>query len=239
MTDIKVSVIIPVYNVEKYLRQCLQSVADQTLKEIEVICVDDGATDGSAQIIKEFAEKDSRFIYVSQENGGAGKARNTGLRMAKGKYLSFLDSDDFFDKNMLLEAYNTAEQYGADFSVFKSDQYYENKNEYKQVNWTVRYPELPPYQPFNRRAMTDNVFKALVGRAWDKLYNRELELKSNLWFQEQRTSNDMLFVFSATAIAKNIAYVGSDKVLVHQRRDSSDSLSKTREKSCDCFYKAL
>lgn len=239
MTDIKVSVIIPVYNVEKYLRQCLQSVAEQTLKEIEVICVDDGATDGSAQIIKEFAEKDSRFIYVSQENGGAGKARNTGLRMAKGKYLSFLDSDDFFDKNMLLEAYNTAEQYGADFSVFKSDQYYENKNEYKQVNWTVRYPELPPYQPFNRRAMTDNVFKVFVGWAWDKLYNREFVLKNNLWFQEQRTSNDMLFVFSATAIAKKIAYVGSDKVLVHQRRDSSDSLSKTREKSWDCFYNAL
>lgn len=239
MTDIKVSVIVPIYNVEKYLRQCLQSIADQSLKEIEIICVDDGSTDSSPQIVNEFAEKDSRFISVSQENGGAGKARNTGLRMAKGKYLSFLDSDDFFDKNMLLEAYNTAEQYDADFSVFRSDQYYENENEFKQVSWTVRYPELPPYQPFNRHAMTDNVFKVFVGWAWDKLYNREFVISNNLWFQEQRTSNDMLFVFTATAIAKKIAYVSSDKVLAHQRRDSSDSLSKTREKSWDCFYKAL
>lgn len=94
--DIKVSVIIPIYNVEKYLRQNLESVAKQTLKEIEVIMVDDGSTDSSAEIAKEFAEKDSRFIYVLQENGGAGAARNNGLSRAKGKYLSFLDSDDFF-----------------------------------------------------------------------------------------------------------------------------------------------
>ena len=98
MTDIKVSVIIPVYNVEKYLRQNLESVANQTLKDIEIICVDDGSTDSSFEIVKEFAEKDSRFIAVSQENGGAGAARHNGLRRAKGKYLSFLDSDDFFDE---------------------------------------------------------------------------------------------------------------------------------------------
>jgi len=183
MTDIKVSVIVPIYNVEKYLRQCLQSIADQSLKEIEIICVDDGSTDASPKIVQEFAEKDSRFIAVTQENGGAGKARNTGLRMAKGKYMSFLDSDDFFDKDMLLEAYNTAEQYGADFSVFKSDQYYENENTFKQVSWTVRYPDLPPYQPFSRRAITENVFKIFVGWAWDKLYNREFVMKNNLWFQ--------------------------------------------------------
>ena len=100
MTDIKVSVIIPVYNVEKYLRQNLESVANQTLKDIEIICVDDGSTDSSFEIVKEFAEKDSRFIAVSQENGGAGAARNNGLRRAKGKYLSFLDSDDFFDEKI-------------------------------------------------------------------------------------------------------------------------------------------
>lgn len=239
MTDIKVSVIIPVYNVEKYLEQCLSTVANQTLKEIEIICVDDGSTDSSLKIANSFAEKDSRFIVVSQENGGAGAARNNGLRRARGKYLSFLDSDDFFEETMLEEAYNCAEAHSADFVVFKSDQYYDDTKEYKSVNWTLRYAEIPPYQPFSRRAMTDNIFKVFVGWAWDKLYNRQWVLDNNLWFQEQRTSNDMLFVFSATAIAKRIACVGADKVLVHQRRDSSDSLSKTREKSWDCFYKAL
>lgn len=239
MTDIKVSVIIPVYNVEKYLRQNLESVANQTLKEIEIICVDDGSTDSSYEIVKAFAEKDSRFIPVQQPNGGAGAARNNGLRRAKGKYLSFLDSDDFFDEHMLEEAYNKAEETNAEFVVFSSDQYYDESKEFKNVPWTLRYAELPPYQPFGRRAMTDNIFKVFVGWAWDKLYNRQWVLDNNLWFQEQRTSNDMLFVFSAIAIAKRIAYVEKGKILAHQRRDSSDSLSKTREKSWDCFYKAL
>lgn len=237
--EIKVSVIIPVYNVEKYLRQNLQSVADQTLKEIEVICVDDGSTDSSFDIVKEFAAKDSRFILVQQENAGAGAARNNGLRRARGKYLSFLDSDDFFEKDMLEAAYNKAEETNADFVVFNSDQYLEDEDRYNAVSWVVRYAELPPYQPFNRRSMTDNVFKVFVGWAWDKLFNREWVLKNDLWFQEQRTSNDMLFVFSAVAIAKRIAYVEKGKILAHQRRNNKSSLSNTREKSWDCFYNAL
>ena len=95
-SEIKVSVIIPVYNVEKYLKQNLKSITEQTLKEIEIICVDDGSTDSSYKIIEDFAKKDSRVIPVKQKNGGAGAARNNGLRRARGKYLSFLDSDDFF-----------------------------------------------------------------------------------------------------------------------------------------------
>lgn len=237
--DIKVSVIIPVYNVEKYLKQNLKSITDQTLKDIEIICVDDGSTDSSYKIIEEFAAKDSRVIPVKQKNGGAGAARNNGLRRARGKYLSFLDSDDFFEPNMLEEAYKKAEETKADFVVFNSDQYYEDSHEYKSVSWVVRYPELPPYQPFGRRAMTDNIFKVFVGWAWDKLYNRKWVLENDLWFQEQRTSNDMLFVFSAVAIAKRIAYAEKDKVLAHQRRNNKSSLSNTREKSWDCFYNAL
>lgn len=239
MADIKVSVIIPVYNVEKYLHQCLESVARQTLADIEVICVDDGSTDNSFKIVQEFAAKDSRFIAVSQANGGAGAARNNGLRRARGKYLSFLDSDDFFDEHMLEEAYSCAEEHKADFVVFQSDQYNEDTNDFKDVAWTLRYAEIPPYQPFSRREMTDNIFKVFVGWAWDKLYNREFVLNNNLWFQEQRTSNDMLFVFSAVAVAKRIACVEKGKILAHQRRNNKDSLSNTREKSWDCFYKAL
>ena len=193
--EIKVSVIIPVYNVEKYLRQNLQSVADQTLKEIEIICVDDGSTDSSFEIVQEFAAKDPRFVAVQQKNAGAGAARNNGLRRARGEYLSFLDSDDFFAPDMLETAYNKAQETKADFVVFNSDQYNEDEKKFKQVSWVVRYAELPPYQPFGRRAMTDNIFKVFVGWAWDKLFNRKWVLEHDLWFQEQRTSNDMLFVF--------------------------------------------
>lgn len=89
--------------------------------------------------------------------------------------------------------------------------------------------ELPPYAPFGRRQMTDNIFKVFVGWAWDKLFLKSFVDEKNLTFQEQRTSNDLLFVFSAVALAKKIAV--TDKILAHQRRDAKDSLSKTREKS--------
>ena len=98
---ISVSVIIPVFNAEKYLSQCLDSIVNQTLTNIEIICVDDGSTDTSFQILKEYEEKDSRVIVLSKSNAGAGTARNEGLKIAKGKYLSFLDADDFFERNML------------------------------------------------------------------------------------------------------------------------------------------
>ena len=232
-----VSVIIPVFNVEKYLKQCLDSVAAQTLEDIEIICVNDSSTDSSLDILNEYARKDERIKVVTQPNSGAGAARNKGMSMATGKYLSFLDSDDFFEKDMLKLAYDKAEEDKADFVVFNSDQYYTEKDKFVEVAWTLRVKEIPPYTPFNHRQMTDNIFKVFVGWAWDKLYNREFVEKNNLVFQEQRTSNDMLFVFSAVAIAKRISVV--DKVLAHQRRDAKDSLSKARENSWHCFYDAL
>ena len=98
---IKVSVILPVYNTEKYLRQCLESIEHQTLKEMEVFCVDDGSSDGSVEIIREYVEKDSRFHLLEQKNAGGGAARNHGMKEAKGEYLMFLDSDDFFEPCLL------------------------------------------------------------------------------------------------------------------------------------------
>lgn len=232
-----VSVVIPVYNVEKYLNQCLDSVLSQTLQNIEVICVNDSSTDGSLAILEEYAKKDERVIVVTQPNSGAGAARNKGLSLAVGKYLSFLDSDDFFEPDMLELACKKAEEDRADFVVFQSDQYYADKKKFVEVSWTLREKEIPPYTPFSHRQMTDNIFKVFVGWAWDKLYNREFVLQNHLQFQEQRTSNDLLFVFSAVALARRISIV--KKILVHQRRDAKDSLSKTRENSWHCFYDAL
>lgn len=237
MNQPKVSVIVPVYNVETYLRQCLNSIIGQTLHDIEIICVNDSSTDGSLRILEEYAAKDDRIQVVSQPNKGAGAARNTGLALAKGKYLSFLDSDDFFETDMLEKAYQMAEADQADFVVYQSDQFHTEENEFRQVNWVVREKEIPPYNPFNHRQMTDNIFKVFVGWAWDKLYCRDFVVKNGLYFQEQRTSNDMLFVFSALVLAKRISVLR--EVLAHQRRDAKDSLSKTRENSWDCFYYAL
>lgn len=235
--DIKVSVILPVYNVSAYLRQCMDSVVNQTLRDIEIICVDDGSTDDSVDILKEYAQKDSRVKVIEQANAGAGAARNTGLGIAKGEYLSFLDSDDFFEPDMLEKAWSKAKEGDADFVVFRSDQYREDLDKFVQVGWTLREKQLPPYRPIYFRNITGNVFKVFVGWAWDKLYKREFVERRRLKFQEIRTSNDMLFVFSAVAFADRIEIV--DEVLAHQRRNNPNSLSNTREKSWQCFHEAL
>lgn len=234
---IKVSVIVPVYNAQDYLEQCIVSILEQTLQEIEVICVDDSSTDRSLEILKKYEKEDSRMRVLTQPNSGAGAARNRGLSQASGEYLSFLDADDFFEPDMLELAYAKAKEDRADMVVFKSDQYHTDSDQFVQVAWTLREKEIPPYTPFNHRQMTDNIFKVFVGWAWDKLFSREFVEKHHLIFQEQRTSNDLLFVFSAVALAKRITIV--PKVLAHQRRDAKDSLSKTRENSWHCFYDAL
>jgi len=111
----KISVIIPVYNTEKYIRQCLDSVVNQTLTDIEIICVNDGSTDGSAQILEEYASKDSRIKIIQQKNQGAGETRNKGIKIAQGEYIAFIDSDDFLEEDHFYEElYNSAKSENAD-----------------------------------------------------------------------------------------------------------------------------
>ena len=112
-----ISVIVPVYNTEPYLRECLDSISNQTLKDIEIICVDDGSSDNSIKILKEYEEKDNRFTILTQNHLKAGVARNNGIKIAKGEYLCFLDSDDFFDLNMLEEMYNQGKEDNSDIVV--------------------------------------------------------------------------------------------------------------------------
>ena len=102
----KISIIIPVYNVEKYLRRCLNSIINQTYKDIEIILVDDGSTDNSGKICDEYKEKDNRIVVIHKENGGLSDARNAGIDIAKGKYIGFIDSDDFADIRMYEIIYN-------------------------------------------------------------------------------------------------------------------------------------
>ena len=105
-----VSVIVPTFNIERYIKKCLDSLLSQTLKEIEIICIDDGSTDNSYEILCEYATKDNRFIILQQENKGAGAARNKGMEISKGEFLAFLDADDFFEADLLEQLYKKAEE---------------------------------------------------------------------------------------------------------------------------------
>lgn len=235
--DILVSVVMPVYNEENYLRECLDGLVNQTLKDIEVICVDDGSTDNSVAILKEYAARDSRFKILQQQNQGAGIARNLGLQEAKGRYVIFLDSDDLFEPNMLSVMYQAAEERHTDVLVCRCDRYDDATGEYTYYPWSVRENLLPAAQTFSSEEIGRDFFKAFIWWPWDKLYRRSYVQKLGIGFQGLRTTNDLFFVVAAMLKAGSISYVGN--VLVHHRVNMGGSLSVTREKSWDCFYKAL
>ncbi len=233
----KVSVIIPIYNAAQYLHECLDGVVNQTLREIEIICVDDGSTDGSLSIIQGYAERDSRVKVYSQPNKNAGAARNKGLSLATGEYLSFLDADDLFEPNMLEVAYWKAKEDRAEIVVFRSDLYYTDQNRYAEMGYTIVEENLPEKRTFAGTEVRKDIFKTFIGWAWDKLFLRDYVLEKGLFFQEQRSSNDLYFVYLALARAERITIM--EDLLVHHRTNIKDSLEATRKNSWECFYKAL
>ena len=135
---VKVSVVIPVYNVEDFLGECLDSITNQTLDDIEIICVNDGSTDRSLEILNEYAKNDDRFTVVTQENGGHAVATNRGIDLAKGEYLYLMDSDDILKLNALADTVKVAEGKDVDFVLFQAINYYMDKDEYKeQENYSM------------------------------------------------------------------------------------------------------
>ena len=133
----KVSVIIPVYNTAEFLRQCLDSIVNQTLQDIEIICVDDGSTDASLDILHEYASNDSRITILTQQNKGAGVARNTGMQIAHGEYLAFFDSDDFFDLRLFEKVTRKADATNADIVLFGAKHYNNQTHEFSPMDYLL------------------------------------------------------------------------------------------------------
>ena len=237
MENIKVSVVMPVYNVQSCLDECLDTLERQTLKEIEIICVDDGSTDLSLEILREHSGKDPRIKVLTQHNSGAAVARNRGFEEVQGEYVIFLDSDDFYKEHMLKTAYDNAKKQNTDITVFRTNEYDTVKELYNPMEYTIKAEQLPLNNPFTYHDIPDNIFTVFVGWAWDKLYKTEFIRRENIKFQNLRTSNDLFFVFSSLIKADGIYVI--DEPLVYHRVSRGTSLSVTREKSWDCFYKAL
>lgn len=230
-----VSVIIPIFNAQDYLVECLESIINQTLKEIEIILINDGSTDNSLEIINKYATIDSRIVVINHSNIGAGLSRNKGIDVATGKYLSFLDADDFFEPNMLEKAYKKSELTDSDICVFRSSSY--DNNTITPMNYTILEFLLPSQEIFSLDDIEKDIFKAFVGWAWDKLFLADFVKSHNLLFQGLRTSNDLLFVYTALVSAEKITVLNEN--FVYHREKNSTSLSNTREVSYDNFYFAL
>lgn len=220
--ELKVSVIMPVYNAEEFLESSVRSVINQTLKEIEIICIDDGSTDSSPLILRSLSESDRRIKIITRKKQDAGAARNCGITEARGKYLSFLDADDFFEPDMLEEAYLAAEKNQAELVVFRGDSYNSGTGRFQDTGWTIKESCIPLKSVFSGLEVKD-LFNAFSGWAWDKLYLRDYIVDNRLKFQEQRIINDRLFVESAFAKAGRINIL--NKVLIHKRINHVNALT--------------
>ena len=232
----KVSIIIPVYNAEKYLGKCLESLLSQTLQEMEIICVDDGSSDGSPEILKRFQERDGRVRILTQENQYAGAARNNGMKEAQGEYLLFLDADDFFENTLLEKVYNQGKKMEADIVLFGAKQYNDKTGIVSPASWYFKRDALPREDPFSGKTENTDVFALVTPAPWTKLFRREFVEKQGLSFQGLQNSNDVYFVLTALALAEKITYV--DEELVFYRVGMKGSLQGSKSLHPDCFIEA-
>lgn len=234
-----VSVIISVYNGGKYLAECLESILTQTLKNIEIICVDDASTDSTPQILE--AYRDRVIIITNERNCMAGESRNRGLRVAAGEYIIFLDADDVFEPDMLEKSYCKAKACHADICIFKEDIFttdIEKRNNYFYDEMLMR--QLGKRDFFTPLEVAETVFNLWNGWAWDKLFRRKFVTGEGIEFPDMQTSEDGFFVHAAMASADRISLL--NEVLVHHRVGNTDSLSNTRDcawESCLIYLKKL
>lgn len=190
----KVSVIIPVYNVEKYLRKCLDSVVGQTLKDIEIICVDDGSTDGSGKILDEYAQKDERIKVIHQKNQGGAVARNRAIEASTGQYLAFCDSDDWLDKNFYECLYNHSENGKIDVIKGNTKRVYDTKTEISNLNDSIRKGKKH--------------IVALFTHEWQSaIYKRDLLVDNKLYFKKALLAEDQNFLCHLLCCVKTYTIV--------------------------------
>ena len=201
----RITVVIPVYNVEAYLRQCLDSVLNQTMSDWEAICVNDGSTDGSAGILEEYATRDSRFKVIAQKNGGLSSARNTGLDAAKGDYVLFLDSDVWLEPNALETLSQQLD--GEDMLCFSGRRFFEATDSFNPSDVLTEKTYLSGMDYYNENALLprDFAFVCVVLRA----YKRSFLVENALRFKEGVFHEDNLFTPLACYHAKKIRVVNA------------------------------
>ena len=223
--SVAVSIIVPVYNTEPYLKKCITSILEQTFQDFEVILVDDGSSDGCPGICDEFARQDDRVLCVHRESGGPSAARNTGMDYASGEYMTFVDSDDFIGKRYIETLYNNLVCYDADISVcgfIETRAYdYELPDENKEDITLFRQKE----------AMLELLYQKTINTAvWGKMYlHRNLK---EIRFREGRINEDIPFNYEAFRSAEKIV-VSTRIEYIYIKRTSSLMHSRFRERSMD------
>lgn len=217
--DYKISVIIPVYNTVKYLGQCVNSVLTQTYENLEIILVDDGSSDESPLLCDQYEKEDSRIKVIHQNNGGLSKARNTGIREAKGAYVLFLDSDDYWDSPVLAEKLvGKLREYRSDIVNFRYKFYFEDTGKYADC--------LTSYEEDLKGMCKEEALECLLDRglyitsACNKMVRREFIEEHQLYFREGITSEDMDWCARMLLDCKSVDYCNMDAYIYRQRSGS-------------------
>lgn len=224
----KVSVIVPVYNVEKYLPECLDSICNQTLSDLEIICVNDGSTDSSLEILKRYAVIDKRIVVLSQENGGLSVARNTGIKFAKGEYIYFCDSDDKLDVKALEALYNRAQNGNLDMLYFDAEAFFESAEVEKQfASYKTYYKRKNNYQGiYSGKKLFNELLKNkdYLPAAWINFVKTDFILKNNLIFEPGILHEDNLWSFKCALLAERVGY--SANIFFHRRVRSNSIVTQ-------------
>ena len=221
----KVTIIIPVYNVEKYLREAINSAINQTYKNLEIILIDDGSTDNSGKICDEYAKLDDRIKVIHKINGGLSDARNAGLDNATGKYIMFLDSDDFFELDAAEKMYNEIEEKDADYVIGN----YINVTD-EGEKWERPVFDLEKFKPF-KLSIYDykNSFFIMNSGVWNKIFKKEFIDKLNLRFVLGLPAEDAIFTTYCFMKAEKVYYTPHIVLNYRQRAEGSISNSCSRK----------
>lgn len=208
MSSPLVSVIIPVFNVEAYLKECLDSIINQTFSNIEIICVDDGSTDSSADILKEYSTRDNRITIITKENGGLSSARNAGIDIANGEYITFLDSDDYLETNAIQQLYDKASSEQLDILVFCGKPFCEKDFTTTQKDIYSLCP-TPLIETMTGPDFFINSFKYKnhIGTAPLKLFRTAFLKENKIRFIEGILHEDEPFYYEAILAAKRVAKI--------------------------------
>lgn len=235
----KVSIVIPVYNSERYLKESIESVINQTWSNIEIICINDGSIDSSLDILNEYASKDKRIRVFSKENEGKGaaSARNLGLQKATGKYIIFLDSDDFFEEELVEELVGKAETTDSDVVITTAFLF---DNVYQRDNGICLRPALkfaPQKEPFNYRDCPDKILQIADLVAWNKLFKRDFLIDNNICFESIPISDDQYPSVIGTVLADRISVV--NRPLIHYRMNTNSGQGSSKDRHPEAAYEAV
>lgn len=235
----KVSVIMPLFNAAKYLPEALKGILEQTYTDFELICINDCSTDDTAAILMDFQREDNRIkIMVNKERIGAGPSRNKGLKIAKGKYVIFLDGDDVFGNKLLETTCGMMDQYGTDVVLFDAMKHVRSENIHRKrtKEYSQEFVELYCEKPFCIHDFPARKFPLWSDSIGDKMFLKSFILDNRLEFQSLPSSNDVYFVRMALYCAGKVIWARSDEILLYTREHSEPSrISNGRDPMCACF----